>query len=1402
MFVRQVIAVIMLCLLHAGLAAQSGDKAIDLQDVPDATPTVQQLEARVQELERDSATGGAYEQALKELHSMYVSFDPGGQTDKAARSARKLWQLYEREKGPANELTISWMQSEADALLWDQSNASDSEAARILDQALARLADAPTRISHLQFSLLERKAYLARIAQPPTPMVELAILEAMTGIFEADPNWFSSFELDEQRYRLAALKGRIAKTEPVLRERAHAAGRRIWLAHESYAIKHANKCAGAVFDRGVPRDADLSCDGIPSNALVELYQNEWLDAGKILQGYYSIHFSRLAQDEERIRDDSLDPRSLASRGLDVLPGIADDLLKNGKTYAAPKVLETILMLGASAPDLPGAREKVIRAAELLLPLQRRASIESMFGDMYFEALQHVVTAYKATAPDLAAAPAAELDAARSLEDVLRDYENPNYGSPDIVEKKLRPAIERSIAAVGKESPHLVDFFYLTFRNAREGAGLELVAVDRLFELLGDRSPSAIEFAARIVRRYSQSIYGSHISEGQAFRLGMRILPAAEQVFGARDRVTQDIVAAIIGPALKLANDADRQNLLQKSEQMDLSPDWNLRSALLASGARQPALRMAWQMVRKDLRLALSLDSYELISILGDEADFAAYAEKLDSFGQGGLTAEGTHDIARTLRGDCEIGEKLRDRIAVEFVDELSRNIYQGTSAAALPAIELLQRVKLSELSALASLGDRATMDCFLRSRRFAEAANVIKSSVSSRVLSKRLGTAALFGAEPPMPANPIDLRPALVLASIGDWSGAEYLLRRLLNLRLDDLDARWVPTLFDTLAALKHAPDMSASQIKAAVYLKVLWRAKGAGASAADLDRAFQVAQRNELSAAVAIARMAARGLGGANLAAKVRKLQDLDQDLDRIRSRIGLVGGPEEKGIEEQRTQVLTEIAATYPRYYELIKPRALALAEVQKLLAADEVLILTADVPAMLGMPEETFVIVVTAKEARWASATLGTNALKGEVAALRCGLDEEEWGTYTAIEACTELLELPRAVDVDKEPLPFHLGRAHSLYQALLGPFESLINGKRLLVVPSGPLTSLPFNVLVPAKPRHPLPRTYDEYNDVAWLGARNALVTLPAVSSLASLRSQLASGPRAQARYAGYGNPVLEGNQRYCRQPAKAVSLACPNIPVEKVKALPAEARPPGRGARRSGGANVAKVYARGRRSAESIEAVRELCPLPDTEYEISCVAARFPARDRLLPLRLREKATERDIKALSQSGELSRYSILHFATHGLLAGDVRQITEREAEPALVLTPPETSTDPDDDGLLTASEVAALKLNADWVVLSACNTAAGEKSGAEALSGLARSFFYAGARSLLVSHWPVYSDAAVRLATFAFTELDRDKKAGRAEALQRSMTALMKDRSTPYNAHPSVWAPFVLVGDGRR
>jgi len=142
----------------------------------------------------------------------------------------------------------------------------------------------------------------------------------------------------------------------------------------------------------------------------------------------------------------------------------------------------------------------------------------------------------------------------------------------------------------------------------------------------------------------------------------------------------------------------------------------------------------------------------------------------------------------------------------------------------------------------------------------------------------------------------------------------------------------------------------------------------------------------------------------------------------------------------------------------------------------------------------------------------------------------------------------------------------------------------------------------------------------------------------------------------------------------------------------------------------------------------------------------------------------------------------------------------------AEPGLIRTPPAKGTSDAvalerDDGFLTASEIATFNLDADWVILSACNTAGASGETAEPMSGMARAFFYAGARALLVSHWEVGSDAAVKLTTRAFAELKSSSTIDRAEAFRRSMRDLIASGGLG-DAQPSQWAPFVVVGEGAR
>jgi CHAT domain-containing protein len=164
----------------------------------------------------------------------------------------------------------------------------------------------------------------------------------------------------------------------------------------------------------------------------------------------------------------------------------------------------------------------------------------------------------------------------------------------------------------------------------------------------------------------------------------------------------------------------------------------------------------------------------------------------------------------------------------------------------------------------------------------------------------------------------------------------------------------------------------------------------------------------------------------------------------------------------------------------------------------------------------------------------------------------------------------------------------------------------------------------------------------------------------------------------------------------------------------------------------------------------------------------------------------------------KQSKLDQYRIVYFATHGLLAGEVAEYAKLNAEPALVLSLPDKPTE-FDDGLLKASEVAQLKLNADWVVLSACNTAAEERPGAEALSGLARAFFYAGSRSLMVSHWEVETISAAALMTGTFDALAANPGLSNGEALRRSMLEMIDNAQHPQWAEPRFWAPFVVVGE---
>jgi CHAT domain-containing protein len=179
--------------------------------------------------------------------------------------------------------------------------------------------------------------------------------------------------------------------------------------------------------------------------------------------------------------------------------------------------------------------------------------------------------------------------------------------------------------------------------------------------------------------------------------------------------------------------------------------------------------------------------------------------------------------------------------------------------------------------------------------------------------------------------------------------------------------------------------------------------------------------------------------------------------------------------------------------------------------------------------------------------------------------------------------------------------------------------------------------------------------------------------------------------------------------------------------------------------------------------------------------------------------LQKDANEKKIKEI----DLSQFRIIAFATHGLVPGELNGLTQ----PALALTAPDVAGI-SGDGLLTMEEVLALRLNAEWVILSACNTGTAAGAGAEAASGLGRAFFYAGARTLLLTNWPVHSASARELVTDVFRRQSANPGLTRARALQQAIVALMDGagwtdeagKTLFTYAHPLFWAPYILIGDG--
>jgi CHAT domain-containing protein len=466
---------------------------------------------------------------------------------------------------------------------------------------------------------------------------------------------------------------------------------------------------------------------------------------------------------------------------------------------------------------------------------------------------------------------------------------------------------------------------------------------------------------------------------------------------------------------------------------------------------------------------------------------------------------------------------------------------------------------------------------------------------------------------------------------------------------------------------------------------------------------------------------------------------------------------------LRSARAAVREEIERRFPDYANLIDPRPATVEQARAALHPGEALVTT-----YVGA-DRTFVWALgKTGPVAFATAKLGAVEIDAAVKDLRRALD-------------------PSASTVGEIP-PFDVATANRLYAALLAPVAAGWQGAAsLLVVPHKALGQLPFGLLVSEattlRPDVEGQALFASYKTVPFLIRKVAITQLPSVASLATLRA-LPAGKVTRRAFVGFGDPWFNPQEA-------AEARAEQNQPTQVAAGAPIQ---------------VAGLQTRGmrliRRAVPKTESVNsadigQLPRLPETADEVRSIALALKA-DPAADVFLGAQATENQVRTMN----LVDRRVVMFATHGLVPGDLDGLTQ----PALALSAP--SVVGGGNGLLTMDKILGLKLDADWVVLSACNTATGDGAGAEAVSGLGRAFFYAGARAVLVTNWPVETSSARTLTTDTFHRQATDPALSRAVALQQAMLGLIdgnglvdaQKRTVFSYAHPIFWAPFSLVGDG--
>lgn len=709
---------------------------------------------------------------------------------------------------------------------------------------------------------------------------------------------------------------------------------------------------------------------------------------------------------------------------------------------------------------------------------------------------------------------------------------------------------------------------------------------------------------------------------------------------------------------------------------------------------------------------------------------------------------------------CIASDALSRALSYEAVSRA--HMARGEWQEALRAYRLIEEAMESDQRTWSSrfAGSRDRGLILLKSGNAAQARTVFERAAGSTV--DRLG---------PDHYESLELRAfkAVAAAELGDHAGA----RASLDALFPELIRAWRDQGGNSTTFVGR--QLRLREI-AEPYLRLLLDRKAGGdpKRTENLERSFWVADAvgaRKVNEALAkgVARFAAKDTKTATL---IRGAQDLErqgnalqqrlneallsdqisnESLDRLRSSVAAVNAK----LAQQR-QLVSKAA---PSYAALVNPPPAETGDLGRFLDSNEALVVT-----FVGSGH-LFAWSVT--EGGKAAATVAA-ITDDEVAAMVKGLRRS-----IAPETAATLRDLPT----------FDVTTANRLYRLTLGALEPAWSKKeRVFVIADGPLGSIPFGVLT--RDAKAIARdgalAFDGYRKTAFLARSHQVVRLPSASSLMLLRK--GAGQTVATRpFVGFGDPIFD------RRTASAAGQATQD--------------------RARGGDDRAALNRRASVTTRRVSSaeIRDLPRLFDTADELLGIAHAVradPAQDVYLGL----EASEERLLKLNRAGTLKSYRVVSFATHGLVPGDLNGLTQ----PALVLSEPSPQERRSgQDGLVTPDEVMNLKLDADWVVLSACNTAAGEGAGAEAASGLGQAFFFAGARSVLVSNWPVHSASTRQLMVRTFDRYMGNKVEGRAKALQRAMLDLV-DKTTHRDAagkevfsyaHPFFWAPFMIVGEGR-